>query len=72
MVSAIGFEVERLHRISFSGITLKGLSEGNWLELSEVEMKVIQDSVSAAEQSNDAVDSLEIEHNSDDVDSEDD
>jgi len=49
MCAALGYEVVNLHRTSFSGISLKGLSEGNWKELTEKEMKVIQDAVAATE-----------------------
>ena len=42
MCSELGYEVVSLHRLTFAGITLKGLTEGNWLELNEKEMKVIQ------------------------------
>ena len=44
----LGFEVVELHRTSFSGISLKGLSEGNWLELNEKEMEIIQTAVANA------------------------
>lgn len=41
MAEAVGLEVIDLHRISFCGISLKGLSEGNWIELDEKEMDMI-------------------------------
>jgi len=42
MVEAIGCNVVTLHRTSFAGITLKGLSQGNWMELDEREITIIQ------------------------------
>ena len=42
MVEAIGCNVMTLHRTSFAGITLKGLSQGNWMELNEKEMEILQ------------------------------
>lgn len=48
MCYELGFEVKELHRICFSGLTLKGLSEGNWKELTEKEMIIIQDAVANA------------------------
>ena len=45
MCAAIGYNVEDLHRTSFAGISLRGLSAGNWLELSEDEMRVIQKAI---------------------------
>lgn len=45
MVEAIGHEVVNLHRLSFAGITLKGLSENNWSELNENEMVIIQNAL---------------------------
>ena len=41
MANAIGCEVISLHRISFSGITLSGLSEGQWAELTAKERALI-------------------------------
>lgn len=41
MIEAIGMNVVNLHRTSFAGIRLKGLSDGNWAELTEKEMEVI-------------------------------
>jgi 16S rRNA U516 pseudouridylate synthase RsuA-like enzyme len=49
MAEAVGLNVVALHRVTFAGITLKGLSEGNSLELSEKEMKIIQSALSQAE-----------------------
>ena len=45
MAEVVGLAVVRLHRTSFAGIGLKGLTEGNWCELSEKEMEVIQQAV---------------------------
>ena len=42
MAEAVGLSVVNLHRTSFAGISLKGVSEGNWCELSEKEMEVVQ------------------------------
>jgi 16S rRNA U516 pseudouridylate synthase RsuA-like enzyme len=41
MAEAIGLQVTELHRTSFCGIGLRGLSEDNWLELNEKEMENI-------------------------------
>jgi len=45
MAEAVGLEVVALHRISFAGIRLKGLSEGNWCELTGSEMKIVQEAL---------------------------
>ena len=37
----LGLRVVSLHRVSFCGVTIKGLAEGNWAELSESEMAVV-------------------------------
>eukprot|EP01038_Epipyxis_sp_PR26KG_P007793 gene7793-10587_t len=42
MMEALGLQVINLHRVSFAGIKLKGLAEGNWLELDDKEMEIIQ------------------------------
>ena len=44
MVEAVGLNVVALHRVSFGGIKLKGagLAEGDWVELDENEMEVVQ------------------------------
>ena len=47
MGEALGLLVKRLHRVSFAGISLKGLSEGNWAEFSEKEMSVVQIALAA-------------------------
>lgn len=49
MAEAVGLEVVRLHRTSFAGITLKGLTQGDWLELTPGEMVVVQRALAAAE-----------------------
>ena len=41
MAEAVGLQVVSLHRISFAGITLQGLHEGDWLELDNKEMDLI-------------------------------
>ena len=46
MAEAVGLSVVLLHRVSFAGITLKGLSLGNSLELNEKEMKIIRSAIS--------------------------
>ncbi len=46
MVEAIGLEVESLHRVSFAGITLSGLSPDNWCELNQKEMEIIDKAIS--------------------------
>lgn len=43
--AAIGYEVVSLHRTSFCGITLSGLSSGNWKELSGKEIKIISNAL---------------------------
>lgn len=47
MVESIGLDVVNLHRISFGGIKLRGssLGEGDWVELDEDEMEIIQKSI---------------------------
>lgn len=45
MAEAVGLTVVALHRTSFAGIGLKGVSEGNWAELSADEMRIIQKSL---------------------------
>jgi 16S rRNA U516 pseudouridylate synthase RsuA-like enzyme len=47
MIEAIGLQVASLHRISFAGITLKGLSSNNWKELNEKEMDIIRKAIEA-------------------------
>eukprot|EP01035_Chromulina_nebulosa_P018935 gene18935-24742_t len=41
MAEEVGLRVVSLHRTSFCGITLKGISEGNWKELTSQEMEII-------------------------------
>ena len=48
MAEAVGLSVVNLHRTSFGGISLKGVSEGNWCELSEKEMETVQQALEAA------------------------
>jgi pseudouridine synthase len=48
MTEAVGLTVVGLHRTSFAGIGLKGVSEGNWAELSADEMKIIRKSLDSA------------------------
>ena len=47
MAEALGLLVVKLHRTSFAGISLKGISEGNWAEFSEREMEVVQTALAA-------------------------
>lgn len=48
MVEAIGLQVVSLHRVGFCGIGLKGLAEGNWVELGESDMAVVQKAIQAS------------------------
>ena len=48
MAEAVGLSVINLHRTSFAGISLKGVSEGNWCELSENEMETVQEALKAS------------------------
>jgi len=52
MVESIGFNVINLHRVSFGGIKLRGsgLGEGDWIELDEDEMGIIQKSIDVSGQ----------------------
>ena len=43
--AAIGYEVISLHRTSFCGITLSGLSPDNWKELSAKELKIVSNAL---------------------------
>lgn len=47
MCSALGYTVVDLHRTMFGGISLKGVSKGNWKELTENEMFIIQKAIKA-------------------------
>lgn len=47
MAEAVGLTVVDLHRTGFAGISLKGLSEGNWAEFSEAEMCIVQEAIKA-------------------------
>ena len=42
MCESQGLRVTALHRIHFAGIGLRGLARGNWCELDEGEMRIIQ------------------------------
>ena len=48
MAEALGLVVVNLHRTTFAGINLKGLSEGNWAEFSEKEMQIVQQALAAS------------------------
>lgn len=48
MAEAVGLMVVNLHRTSFAGISLTGLKESNWMELSELEMETIQKAILAS------------------------
>lgn len=48
-----------LHRTSFAGISLRGLSSGNWAELSEREMLVVVQAVEAARDGDRAEDEID-------------
>lgn len=49
MLDALGYDTEELHRISFMGIGLDGMWEGDWKALDEAEMRVLRKAVRAAE-----------------------
>jgi len=49
MAESIGLSVVNLHRVSFGGITLKGLSKGDWLELNENEIQIVKQAMSLEE-----------------------
>ena len=51
MAEALGLAVVNLHRTGFAGISLKGLSEGNWAEFSEKEMRIVQEALAASSSS---------------------
>jgi 23S rRNA pseudouridine2604 synthase len=57
MAEAIGLTVTKLHRTTFGGIGLKGLSEGNWSEFTEKEMEIIQSALKAHRKSKEIDDS---------------
>lgn len=43
MIEAVGCRVVSLHRVSFAGITMKGLkSEGSWKLLSNEELQLVE------------------------------
>ena len=50
MVEAIGLTVVKLHRTSFGGISLKGVKEGDWAELTAKEMTNILKAIEQSEQ----------------------
>jgi 23S rRNA pseudouridine2604 synthase len=49
MLHALGYDTMELHRVSFMGIGLDGVREGEWKPLSEEEMQVLRKAVRAAE-----------------------
>ena len=49
MLDALGYDTEELHRISFMGIGLDGMWEGDWKALDDDEMRVLRKAVRAAE-----------------------
>lgn len=49
MVEAIGMTVVNLHRTSFAGISLKGVKEGDWMELTEKEMALVTQAIGISE-----------------------
>ena len=51
MAEALGLAVVNLHRTTFAGISLKGLSEGNWAEFSEKDMQIVQEALAASNSS---------------------
>ena len=49
MCEALGLQVVSLHRTTFAGIGLKGLARGNWAELDEAEMGLVQRALGVGE-----------------------
>ncbi|KAL4532347.1 hypothetical protein Ndes2437B_g02755 [Nannochloris sp. 'desiccata'] len=49
MLHALGYDTMELHRVSFMGIGLDGMWEGEWKPLNEQEMTVLRKAVRAAE-----------------------
>ena len=49
MLDALGYDTLELHRVSFMGIGLDGMWEGEWKALDEEEMRVLRKAIRAAE-----------------------
>ncbi len=52
MVEAIGHAVINLHRTSFGEISLKGVKEGDWVELTEKEMSYLLKAIEQSDKNN--------------------
>jgi 23S rRNA pseudouridine2604 synthase len=50
MLHALGYDTMELHRVSFMGIGLDGMYEGQWKVLEDEEMQVLRKAVRAAEE----------------------
>jgi pseudouridine synthase len=50
MVESIGLKVLSLHRTAFANVTLRGVSEGNWAELNEREMEIIEKVIATSQE----------------------
>ena len=50
MAESVGLNVVQLHRVMFSGITLKGLGPNEWLELNEKEISILQNAIEESEE----------------------
>lgn len=61
MSEAVGLNVKLLHRTQFAGISLKGLKEGDWLELNEKEMKIIKSALKSVLPRQPNIDNEELE-----------
>ena len=51
MAEAVGLNVVKLHRTMFSGITLKGISLGNWIEMEGRDMEIVIDAIAKSKSS---------------------
>jgi 16S rRNA U516 pseudouridylate synthase RsuA-like enzyme len=49
MLHVLGYDTVELHRVSFMGIGLDGMREGEWKPLGEQEMRVLRKAVRVAD-----------------------
>lgn len=48
MFESFGYEIERLHRLSYAGLTVQGLQRGMWRHLNDKEIKHLKNQTSAS------------------------